>query len=98
VKTEAPRRGCAACCRIADKAVAIEDVVAEHQGDIVAINEVTPDQKGLREPVGPRLLGIGNRQAPLAAVFEQRLEPPAIRWGRDDEDFVNAREHQVVSG
>ena len=61
---------------------------------MVATDELASDQEGLREPIGPRLLGIGNRQTPLAAILEQRLEPRAIRRGCDDENLAYAGEHQ----
>src|SRR5215470_9077013 len=73
---------------------AIEDVVAEHEGYMVTRDEVPPDQEGLREPLRPWLRGISDRQAPLAAVSEQRFEPREIRGRRDDEDLANAGEHQ----
>src|SRR6516162_5898185 len=76
------------------QAVAIEYVVAEHQGDIVAADEGAPDQKGLRQSFGARLLGIGNRQAPLAAVPEKRREAGPIYGRRNNEDLADTREHQ----
>ena len=50
--------------------MAVKDVVAQHKSDIVAADKVARDQKGLRQPVGPGLFRIANRQSPLAAVLE----------------------------
>ena len=49
------------------QAVAIKDVVAEHQSRTVAFDERRADNIGLRETVRTRLLGIGER-APTASL------------------------------
>ena len=53
---------------------AVEDVVAEHQPDRLVAHVVGADDEGLREPVGARLHGVGDRDAELRAVAEQPLE------------------------
>src|SRR5690349_2450809 len=53
------------------KPVAVKDVVSEHQGNVVVGYELSPDDEGLRQPVGPGLLGISDREAPLLAVAQQ---------------------------
>ena len=42
---------------------AIEDVVAERERDLVAADERLSDEKGLRQPPGRRLRGIGEADA-----------------------------------
>lgn len=44
--------------QVARQAVAVEDVVAEHEGARLAGDEVLADGEGLRQAVGARLLGI----------------------------------------
>ena len=53
---------------------AVEDVVAEHERDVVVADEVGADQEGRRDAVRLGLHGVAERAAPLAAVAEQRLE------------------------
>ena len=51
---------------------------------------------GLRSeiPRGTRLLGIGERDAPAAAVSEQRLEAWSLFRRGDDQDVADAGQHQ----
>lgn len=49
--------------QVAGQAVAVEDVVAEHQGARLAGDEVLADGEGLRQAVGARLLGVGEVHA-----------------------------------
>src|SRR5271165_3119435 len=72
----------------------VEDIVPEHQRDMVVADEVPADQKGLREPLGARLLGITERYAPLTAILEQPLEAAAIHRRGYDEDVADARQQQ----
>src|SRR6266404_6874849 len=76
------------------EAIAIKDIVAQHQRHTVVANEVAPDQESLRQPLGPRLLGVTQRHAPLPAIPEQPLEPATLRRRRDDQDVANVRQHQ----
>ena len=43
---------------------AVEDVVAEHQGDVVAADEVLADQEGRRDAVRHGLLGVAEPAPP----------------------------------
>ena len=61
----APRRGRAAACSSVGQAGAVKDVVAEDQRDRRLADELAADQKGLRQALGARLLGIAERDAPL---------------------------------
>ena len=44
--------------QVAAEAVAVEDVVSEHEGARFSVNEVLADGEGLRQAVGARLLGV----------------------------------------
>ena len=69
VHVVAEDRGAARLCvldgarQVAAEAVAVEDVVAEHQGARLAGDEVLADGERLREAVGARLLGVGEVHA-----------------------------------
>lgn len=60
--------------QVAGQAVAVEDVVAEHQGARLAGDEVLANGEGLGQSVGARLLGVGEVHAVARAVAEQALE------------------------
>ena len=80
--------------QVAAEAVAVEDVVAEHQGARLAGDEVLADREGLRQAVGARLLGVGQVHAVARAVPEQALEVGEVRRGGDDQDVPDARQHE----
>ena len=60
--------------QMAAEAVAVEDVVAEHQGARLAGDEVLADGECLRQAVRRGLLGVGEVHAVARAVPEQALE------------------------
>lgn len=60
--------------QVARQAVAVEDVVAEHQGARLAGDELLADGEGLGQAVGARLLCVGEVHAVARAVPEQALE------------------------
>ena len=74
--------------------MAVEDVVAEDQRDRSAPTKSRADDEGLGQAVGLRLHGIGEREAQLRAVAEQRAGRAADPRRRDDQDFANAGQHQ----
>ena len=80
--------------QVAGQAVAVEDVVAEHQGARLAVDELLADGEGLRQAVGARLLGVGEVHAVARAVPEQALEVGEVRRGGDDQDVPDARQHE----
>ena len=80
--------------QVAGQAVAVEDVVAEHQGARLAVDELLADGEGLREAVGARLLGVGQVHAVARAVAEQALEVGEVGRGGDDQDVPDARQHE----
>ena len=67
--------------QVGGQAVAVEDVVAEHQGARLAVDEPLADGEGLRQAVGARLLGVGEVHAVARAVPEQALEVGQVRRG-----------------
>ena len=80
--------------QVARQAVAVEDVVAEHQGARLAGDELLADGEGLRQAVGARLLGVGEVHAVARAVAEQALEVGEVRRRGDDQDVPDARKHE----
>ena len=80
--------------QVTGQAVAVEDVVAEHQGARLAGDEVLADGEGLRQAVGARLLGVGQVHAVARAVPEQALEVGQVGRCRNDENVPNARQHE----
>ena len=80
--------------QVARKAVAVEDVVAEHQGARLAGDELLADGERLRQAVGARLLGVGEPHAVARAVPEQALEVGEVRRRGDDQDVPDARQHE----
>ena len=80
--------------QVARKAVAVEDVVAEHQGARLAGDELLADGEGLGQAVGARLLGVGEVHAVARAVPEQALEVGEVRRRGDDQDVADARQHE----
>ena len=80
--------------KVARQAVAVEDVVAEHQRARLAVDEPLADGEGLRQAVGARLLGVGEVHAVARAVPEQALEVGEVRRRGDDKDVPDARQHE----
>ena len=80
--------------QVARQAVAVEDVVAEHQGARLAGDEILADGEGLRQAVGARLLGVGEVHAVAGAVPEQALEVGQVSRRGDDQDVPDARQHE----
>ncbi len=80
--------------QVAGQAVAVEDVVAEHQRARLAGDEVLADGEGLREAVRARLLGVGQVDAVARAVPEQALEVGQVGRRGDDQDVPDARQHE----
>ena len=80
--------------QVAGQAVAVEDVVAEHQGARLAGDELLADGEGLRKSVRRGLLGVGEVHAVARAVAEQALEVGEVGRGGDDQDVPDARQHE----
>ena len=80
--------------QVARQAVAVEDVVAQHQRARLAGDELLADGECLREAVGARLLGVGQVHAVARAVPEQALEVGQVGRRGDDQDVPDARQHE----
>ena len=80
--------------QVAAEAVAVEDVVAEHQRARLAGDELLADGEGLGQAVGARLLGVGQVHAVARAVPEQALEVGQVGRRGDDQDVPDARQHK----
>ena len=79
---------------VAAEAVAVEDVVAEHERARLAGDEPLADGEGLRQAVRARLLCVGQVHAVARAVPEQALEVGEVRRRGDDQDVPDARQHE----
>ena len=80
--------------QMAGQAVAVKDVVAEHQGARLAGDEVLADGEGLGEAVRRGLLGVGEVHAVARPVPEQALEVGQVGRRGDDQDVPDARQHE----
>lgn len=80
--------------QVAAEAVAVEDVVPEHEGARLAGDELLADGEGLGQAVRAGLLGVGQVHAVARAVPEQALEVGQVRRGGDDQDVPDARQHE----
>ena len=80
--------------QVAAEAVAVEDVVAEHQRARLAGDELLADGEGLGQAVRARLLGVGQVDAVARAVPEQALEVGQVGRRGDDQDVPDARKHE----
>ena len=76
------------------QAHAVEDVVAQDQAARPPGEELAADQKGLGQSFRPRLFGIREPQAPLAAIAQEPAEKRQVVGSGDDQYLANAREHE----
>ena len=80
--------------QVAAEAVAVEDVVAQHERARLAGDEVLADGEGLGQAVGAGLLGVGEVDAVARAVAEEALEVGQVGRRGDDQDVPDARQHE----
>ncbi len=80
--------------QVAAQAVAVEDVVAEHQGAGLASREPLADEEGLGQAVGAGLHGVGQVHAVVRAVAQQALEVRQVGGRGDDQDVADAGHHE----
>ncbi len=74
--------------------MAIEDVVAQHQGTVISSNEVGADMEGLGQTIRAGLLCIGKRNAKGGAIAQNTLELQRIFWRGNDQNVANPGQHQ----
>ena len=84
--------------QVPGQAVAVEDVVAQHERAGLPADEFLADGEGLGEAVRARLLGVGQVHAVARAVAQQPLEVRQVGRRRDDEDVADAGEHEGGQG
>ena len=72
----------------------VEDIVAQHQTDRIAADELLADQKRLRQPVGRGLFGVLDAYAVVRAVAQQPPESREVGRRRDHEYLADAGQHQ----
>ena len=80
--------------QVPGEAVAVEDVVAQHERAGLPADEPLADGEGLGEAVRRGLLRVGEVHAVTGAVAQQPLEVWQVRRRRDDEDVADAGEHE----
>src|SRR5262249_20286030 len=66
----------------------------KNQRDRFAADEIRADDEGFRQTIGLRLHRIGEANAPLRAVLQERAKERLLGGRRDHQDLANAREHQ----
>ena len=80
------------------EAVAVEDVVAQHEADAVVADELFSDYEGLGKAVGRGLLGILKVHAEVAAISQQPTEPRQIGRRGYYQNLPYPRQHQCADG
>ena len=80
--------------QVARQAVAVEDVVPQHERARLAVDELLADGEGLRQAVRRGLLSVGQVHAVARAVPEQALEVGQVGRRGDDQDVADARQHE----
>src|SRR5699024_9838336 len=78
----------------AGKSVAVEDIVPQDHSAAVPAGELLPQDERLGQPVGGGLHLVLQADAVLAAVPQQVLEAGGVLRRRDDEDVLDAGQHQ----
>ena len=78
--------------------MAMEEVVAQHQGRRRPSKKIGPNQKGLGQAIGAGLHRIGNRHPPGRSIAQQPLEGGLVHRGGDDQHLPNPRQHQGAEG
>lgn len=91
-------RQCAGFFQYPGEAVAVEDVVAEDETDIILPDEGLPDDKGLSETTGIGLLFIAQEKAQMRAIAEKLFIERKVPGSGDDQNFPDACKHQDRQG
>ena len=74
--------------------LAVEDVVAEDEAHVVAVDEVGPNRERLRDALRLGLLGVPQVESPLVPVPQQILKAGQVLRRRDEQDVPDACPHQ----
>ena len=78
---------------VPSQAVAVEDVVAQHQRAGLAGGEPLADHERLRQAVGAGLDGVGTGSRRVSTVAQYPLEVGQV-GGRNDQDVADAGHHE----
>jgi hypothetical protein len=76
------------------KTAAVEDVVAQNQGNRLIPHEIRTEHESLRDALRACLDRVFRAEAPLAAVAEQAVERGLVAGRGDDQDFADADHDQ----
>ena len=74
--------------------MAVEDVVAQHQGAGRTVQKGLANQKGLRQAVRAGLHRVLQLDTPLAAIAQQLLKAWCVLGGADNQNLFDPRQHQ----
>ena len=74
--------------------LAVEDVVAQHEADVIAADKFFADDEGLGKPVWAGLHGVLQADAEVRTVAEQAAEGGVVFGRGDDEDVADAGKHE----
>src|SRR5437867_4455088 len=74
--------------------MAVENVVAEHQGATRGTDEISAYQEGLRDSFRARLSSILKVKSENCAIAQELLESGQIFWSRDNQDVPYSRQHE----
>ena len=82
----------------AGEVVPVKNIVTQHQRAGRAVQKFLADQKRLRQPVGRSLHGVGDADAPLAAVAQQLLKTRCVLRRGYDQNLTDPRQQQRAQG
>ena len=72
----------------------VEDIIPQHEADILLSDEVTPYKESLSEPLRRRLHGVEEAHPERPPVPQKSLVGGAILRCGDDEDLPDPRQHK----
>ncbi len=93
-----PGRPCGRGPHHLGKPVAVEDVVAEGEGDPIGADEPPAQDERLGEPLGRGLHRVVDREADRTAITQQPAEAVLVVGRRDDQDLPNPCQHERGQG
>ena len=76
----------------------MEDIVAQHQTDVIVANELLADDESLGQPIGARLLGIRKAHAEVRPIAQQTTEAVQVVRRGDNQNVTDASQHQDADG
>src|SRR5580658_6099612 len=72
----------------------VEEIIAEYERNRIRANKAATENERLGEALRSRLLGVAQRQPPLATITKQTLKRRQIDRCRDHEDVADPGQHQ----